>query len=146
MLKKIILILWIFILFPAFSLEAGPETIRKVFEYIDTRYAEPVNPSQMYIKTLDQLKNNFPGKMTVENLNEEAFRISCDEKTADLRISRRDQVGNVGQMKNVLQICVPGDALEKLRKSQSDDEQIVLDMLLGSLDPHSSFMNADMHR
>jgi carboxyl-terminal processing protease len=146
MLKKIILIFWIFILFPAFSLEASPETIRKVFEYIDTRYAEPVNPSQMYIKTLDQLKNNFPGKMTVENLNEEAFRISCDEKTVDLRISRRDQVSNVGQMKNVLQICVPGDALEKLRKNQSDDEQIVLDMLLGSLDPHSSFMNADIHR
>jgi C-terminal peptidase prc len=84
--------------------------------------------------------------MTVEDLNEEAFRISCDEKTVDLRISRRDQVSNVGQMKNVLQICVPGDALEKLRKNQSDDEQIVLDMLLGSLDPHSSFMNADMHK
>jgi hypothetical protein len=61
MLKKIILIFWIFILFPAFSLEASPETIRKVFEYIDTRYAEPVNPSQMYIKTLDQLKNDGGG-------------------------------------------------------------------------------------
>jgi carboxyl-terminal processing protease len=146
MLKKIILIFWIFILFPAFSLEAGPATIRKVFEYIDTRYAEPVKPSQIYIKTLDQMKENFPGKMTVEDLSGDAFRISCDEKTTDLRISRRDQVSNVGQMKNVLQICVPGDILGKLRKNQLDDEQIILDMLLGSLDPHSSYMNADMYR
>jgi carboxyl-terminal processing protease len=146
MLIKISLIFWILIFFPAFSLEASPATIRKVFEYIDTRYAEPVQPSQIYIKTLDLMKKNYPGKMTVENLSTDALRISCDEKTADLQISKRDQDINVGQMKNVLQICVPSESLEKMRKNQSDDEQIVLDMLLGSLDPHSSFMNADMYR
>lgn len=146
MLKKFCLIFWILLFFPAFSLEASPATIRKVFETIEKRYADPIPPSQIYSRTLNQMKKSFPGKMTVADLGTDAFRISCDDKTADLRLSGRDQVANVGQMKNILQICVPAESLEKMHKNQFDDEQIVLDMLLGSLDPHSSFMTADILR
>jgi carboxyl-terminal processing protease len=146
MLKRIGLILWIVIFFPAVSLEASPATIRKVFETIEKRYADPIRPSQIYARTLDQMKKGFPDRMTVEDLGPDAFRITCDKKTVDLRLSRRDQVLNVGQMKNVLDLCVPPETLGKIRKSQLDEEEIVLDMLLGALDPHSSFMNADMLR
>ena len=146
MLKKLALIFWILIFFPAFSVEASPATIKKVFEYIDAHYVEPVNPSLIYTKTLDHMKQNFPDKVKVENLGAEAFHISCLKKTTDLRISKLDQVSNVRQMENVLQICIPEDTLKKLHKSQLNDEQIVLDMLLGSLDPHSSFMNAEMYK
>ncbi|MFH1080296.1 MAG: S41 family peptidase [Pseudomonadota bacterium] len=146
MLKKINIILWIFIFFPAFSLDASPATIRKVFEYIDTRYAEPVNPSLIYKKTLVQMQKNFPGKVVMEDLGAEALRISCREKTMDFRISRRDQVSNVRQMENVIRNCIPDDTLKRMHKSEFSDEQIVLDMLLGSLDPHSSFMTAEMYR
>ena len=51
MLKKLIMIFWILIFFPAFSLEASPATIKKVFEYIDAHYVDPINPSLIYIKT-----------------------------------------------------------------------------------------------
>jgi carboxyl-terminal processing protease len=146
MLKKFNLFFWIFIFFPAFSLDASPATVRKVFEYIDARYAEPVNPSHIYTKTLDQMKKNFPGKVITEDLGAEVLRISCREKTMDFRISRRDQVSNVRQMENVIRNCIPDDTLERMRKSEFNDEQIVLDMLLGSLDPHSSFMTAEMYR
>jgi hypothetical protein len=139
MLKKFNLIFLIFIFFPAFSLDASPATVRKVFEYIDARYAEPVNPSLIYTKTLDQMKKNFPGKVMIENLGAEAFRISCQEKTMDFRISGRDQVSNVRQMENVIRNCIPDDTMKRMRKSEFNDEQIVLDMLLGSLDPHSLY-------
>ena len=49
-------------------------------------------------------------------------------------------------MENILQICMPEDTLKKLHKNQLNDEQIVMDMLLGSLDPHSSFMNPEMNK
>ncbi|PKN60504.1 MAG: peptidase S41 [Deltaproteobacteria bacterium HGW-Deltaproteobacteria-11] len=146
MLKTFILIFWIFIFFPAFSVDASPATIRKVFEYIDDRYAEPVNPSLIYTKTLDQMKKNFPGKVVMEDLGAGALRISCREKTMDFRISGRDQVSNVRQMETVIRNCIPDDALKRMRKSQFNDEQVVLDMLLGSLDPHSGFMTAEMYR
>lgn len=146
MLRKFNLIFLIFIFFPAFSLDAGPATVTKVFEYIDARYAEPVNPSQIYIKTLEQITKNFPGKVITEHIGPEVLRISCGEKKMDFRISRRDQVSNVSQMENVIRNCVPDDALKRMRKSEFNDEQIVLDMLLGSLDPHSSFMTAEMYR
>jgi carboxyl-terminal processing protease len=146
MLKKFNLIFWIFIFFPAFSLDASPATVTKVFEYIDARYAEPVNPSLIFTKTLDQMKKNFPGKVMMEDLGAEALRISCGEKTMDFHISRRDQVSNVRQMENVIRNCIPDDTLKRMRKSEFNDEQIVLDMLLGSLDPHSSFMTAEMYR
>ena len=146
MLKKFNLIFWIFVFFPAFSLDASPATVRKVFEYIDARYAEPVNLSIIYTKTLDQMQKNFPGKVVIEDLGAGAIRISCREKTMDFRISRRDQVSNVRQMENVIRNCIPDDTLKRMRKSEFNDEQIVLDMLLGSLDPHSSFMTAEMYR
>lgn len=146
MLKKFNLFFWIFIFFPAFSLDASPATIRKVFDYIDARYAEPVNPSLLYKKTMDQMQKNFPGKVKMEDLGTEALRISCREKTMDFHISRRDQASNVRQMENVIRNCIPDDTLKRMRKSQFNDEQIVLDMLLGSLDPHSGFMTAEMYR
>jgi carboxyl-terminal processing protease len=146
MLKKATLIFLVLIFFPAFSLEAGPATIKKVFEYIDAHYVDPVDPSVIYTKTLDHLKLNFPERVKVENLGAEAFHISCRKKTMDLRISKLDQVSNVKQMENILQICIPEDTLNKLHKSRLNDEQIALDMLLGSLDPHSSYMNAEMYK
>ena len=146
MLKKLSVIFWILIFYPAFSLEASPATIKKVFEYIDAHYVDPVNPSLIYTKTLDQMKQNFPEKVKVEDLGTDVFQISCRKKKTDLRISRLDQVTNVRQMENVLQICMPEDTLKKLHKNRLNDEQIVMDMLLGSLDPHSSFMNAEMYK
>ncbi|MBA4396473.1 MAG: peptidase S41 [Syntrophus sp. (in: bacteria)] len=146
MLKKFVSICLIFIFFPAFSLDAGPATVRKVFDYIDARYAEPVNPSLIYKRMLDQMQKNFPGKVMIEDLGAEALRISCGENKMDFRISGRDHVSNVGQMENVIRNCVPDDALKRMRKSEFNDEQIVLDMLLGSLDPHSSFMTAEMYK
>jgi carboxyl-terminal processing protease len=146
MLRRICLIFWILIFFPAASLEASPETIRKVFETIEKRYADPVRPAQIYARTLDQMKKSFPDRMTVEDLSTDAYRITCDQQTVDLQLSRRDQVANIGQMKNVLELCTPPETLKIMRKNQLDGEQIVLDMLLGALDSHSSYMNADMVR
>jgi len=146
MLKIFITVFWIFILFPAFSLEASPSTVRKVFKYIDTQYVEPVDMSLIYKKTLDQMKNNFPAEIKIETLGPENLRIVCHKQTMDFRISGLDQTANVRQMGNILQNCVPGETLTKLRKNHSDDEQIILDMLLGSLDPHSTFMNEEMYK
>ena len=146
MLHKFAPIFLIFIFYPAFPLDAGPATVRKVFEYIDARYAEPVNPSLIYTKTLNQMQKNFPGKVIMEDMGADALRISCGDKTMDIRISGRDQAANVSQMENIIRNCIPDDALKRMRKSEFNDEQIVLDMLLGSLDPHSSFMTAEMYR
>jgi carboxyl-terminal processing protease len=145
MLKTICLLLAIGIIFPALPLHASPATIKRVFDYIETRYAEPVDPSLVYAKTLQRMSRNFPDNIRVDDLGAEAWRAACGNKTTDVRISRADQVSNVRQMENILRNCVPEETLKAIRKSQMTDEEIVLDMLLGSLDPHSGFMNAEMH-
>ena len=146
MLKRIFAALWILILFPAFSLEASPATVRKVFKYIDTQYVEPVDIPLIYKKTLDQMKKNFPAEIKVDPLGPDAMRIVCRKQTMDFRISNLDQASNVKQMENILQNCVPGDTMSKLRRNHPDNEQIILDMLLGSLDPHSAFMNEETYK
>lgn len=146
MLKRIYFILTILIFLPAIPLNAGPATINKVFDYIGSRYADPVDPSLIYTKTLERMQKNFPDKVQVKDLGAGALRISCRDKKVDIRISKVDQVSNVRQMENVIRDCIPGETLKILRKSQMTDEQIALDMLLGTLDPHSGFMNAEMYK
>lgn len=146
MLKKIYFLLTILIFLPAIPLHASPATIRKVFDYIDSRYAEPVDPSLIYTKTLERMQKNFPDKVQVKDLGDGALRLSCRDKKIDIRISKVDQVSNVRQMENAIRDCIPGETLKILRKSQLTDEQIALDMLLGTLDPHSGFMNAEMYK
>lgn len=146
MLKNIILILSIFIFYPAFPLQASPATIKKVFGYIESRYADPVDPSSIYAKTLEQMQKNFPGKVRLQQMGNEKIRVSCGEQSADVQIFRLDHVSNVKQMENVIRICLPEDVLKSMRRSQMTDEEIVLDMLLGSLDSHSGFMNAEMYK
>jgi carboxyl-terminal processing protease len=146
MLIKICLILSVSILLPALPLNASPATIRKVFNYIEARYAEPVDPSLIYTKMLDRMQKNFPDKIRMEDLGDGTMRVVCREKKSDVRISKSDQVSNVRQMENVIRNCIPDETLKIMRKSQMTDEQLALDMLLGSLDPHSGFMNAEMYK
>lgn len=144
--KKVIVIFWISIFFPALPLNASPSTIQRVFEYIEMRYAEPIRPPLIYKRMLEQMNKNFPGKIVTEPLGTESIRVICDDKTTDLNLSGRDQVSNVRQMERIVRDCIPDANLKRMRKSQLNDEQIVLDMLLGSLDTHSGFMSAEMYR
>jgi carboxyl-terminal processing protease len=136
----ILLLLW------TSPLQASPETIRKVFEYVDSRYTEAVDVTHLYAKTLERMRNNHPGKVIVKDIGPEALRVSCGDETSEVRISKQDQVSNVRQMEKVVRICIPPDTLKILRKNQMTDEQIVLDLLLSTLDSHSGFMNAEMYK
>jgi carboxyl-terminal processing protease len=144
--KKYYLLIITLMLCNAAALDASTKTVGKVFEYIDTYYVEPVNYSTLYRDTLRHLTRDFPGKIKMEERGSETFHVACSMKETDFRILKQDQASNVKQLGKIIQTCVPEKFLKKLQKNNQTVEQITLVALLGSLDPHSSFMTAEMYK
>jgi carboxyl-terminal processing protease len=144
--KRICLLMLATLFCCAAAAAAGTKTVGKVFEHIDDHYVEPVNYETLYRDALLHLSGDFPGKMRVEGLGTDAYRITCAKKGVDFQLMRHNQPSNVRQLERIIQACVPEKDLKKLYRNYQSDEQIVLAILLNALDPHSGFMTAQMYR
>jgi len=130
----------------ATAADAGTKTVSRVFEYIDAHYVEPVNYSTLYRDALRHVSVDFPGKIRVAERGAEAYRIACSKKEMDFQVMKQNQASNVRQLEQIVQACVPEKDLKKLYRNYQNDEQIVLAILLSTLDPHSGFMTAQMYK
>jgi len=124
--------------FPAYAKIPAEE----ILDIIKQNYVEEINQENLYEKALNKLKSYSPESTVINKLGLNDYNVICRENHYEFVISEGD-VKNYDRFSEIFKKCT---TKASVNKPGYDIDQMAMNLLIESLDPHSSFMTADMYK
>jgi C-terminal peptidase prc len=114
----------------------------KILNIIEKNYVEEVNQENLYEKALNKIRSYSPESTTINKFGLNAYNVICSGNNFEFQISNGD-IKNYNRFSEIFKKCT---TKADFNKHGYDIDQMAMNTLLVSLDPHSSFLPADMFK
>jgi carboxyl-terminal processing protease len=114
--------------------------IKEVILVIENNYVDEVNVSNLFIKTLEKIKEKYAPAMQVIEASPGNYKIVYHKQTIDFPLSQNDKITNFRTLEKILRIFANSRDLEEIKE---DLDQFLLKELLLSLDSGSQYITSD---